>query len=184
MATCVSCDRWYEHPKRGGQKYCSSICHFRYLAQIDDGCWSWGGNHNHAGYGFFVTGGRGMRVLAHRFSYEAYKEPIPEGLCVLHHCDNPGCIKPSHLFAGTRLDNMQDCVKKGRNSPPPRPPYHFEDTNNWKHGDSHYCAKVDEEAVRFIRSSCEKGTVLARRFGVAKSAISAIRKRKTWKHVP
>jgi hypothetical protein len=71
-------------------------------------CWTWLAGKYGSGYGQF-RGGR-----AHRFAYKDKIGPIPSGLLVLHHCDNPGCVNPSHLFLGTQQDNMDDKYAKGR----------------------------------------------------------------------
>lgn len=81
-------------------------------------CWQWlGGTTNHTRgiqfrYGRLRVGGR--YALAHRISYGLANGPIPEGLIVMHACDNPLCVNPAHLVAGTQQDNMQDCLQKGR----------------------------------------------------------------------
>ena len=78
-----------------------------------DGCWEWTAGNNGHGYGW-ATRYRQLSVAAHRFSWEMHFGPIPPGLIVCHHCDNPPCVRPDHLFVGTYKDNMQDCVRKGR----------------------------------------------------------------------
>lgn len=75
-------------------------------------CWPWLGASNQEGYGRFKH--RSQLVLAHRFSYEDSIGPIPDGQLVLHHCDNPHCVNPSHLFVGDYSDNALDMYAKGR----------------------------------------------------------------------
>lgn len=77
------------------------------------GCVEWIGARNADGYGLTRT--EGKQRLAHRVSYERSNGVIPDGLCVLHRCDNPPCLNPDHLFVGTRGDNAKDCTAKGRN---------------------------------------------------------------------
>src|SRR5713101_4375739 len=77
-------------------------------------CWIWTGSRTGtSGYGKCSVG-NGKEVSAHRRSWELENGEIPKGLWVLHHCDNKICVNPSHLFLGTRSDNMKDAVKKGR----------------------------------------------------------------------
>ena len=81
-----------------------------------ESCWLWTGPVDRKGYG--LHGGRG---LAHRISWEmANGRAVPEGLFVLHHCDNPPCVNPAHLYDGTHQDNVNDMVARGRNHIPPR----------------------------------------------------------------
>jgi len=77
-----------------------------------DYCWLWSGATNDKGYGFLNVDGR--CVKAHRFSWEIFKGPIPDGLNVLHKCDVRNCVNTNHLFLGTQQDNMKDMVKKNR----------------------------------------------------------------------
>ena len=73
-------------------------------------CWIWTGWRNALGYG--ISGNVGGFQLAHRLSYSVFKGPIPKGLCVLHKCDVPQCVNPTHLYAGTKKDNMRDIRKR------------------------------------------------------------------------
>jgi hypothetical protein len=82
--------------------------------KTDAGCWEWPGWVNRQGYS--VLSYRSTNVRGHRLAYMLWKGPIVDGMFVCHHCDNRRCINPEHLFIGTRSDNTQDCLSKGRHS--------------------------------------------------------------------
>jgi hypothetical protein len=75
-------------------------------------CWEWNGARTSSGYGSFKF--KGKRYVASRASWEIHFGQVPSGLYVCHHCDNPGCVRPDHLFIGTSSDNMLDASSKGR----------------------------------------------------------------------
>jgi len=131
-------------------------------------CLWWTGGAAHGGYGQFSIKGQGCG--AHRYSYERHYGPFDKSLCVLHKCDNPGCVNPKHLFLGTVQDNMDDKIKKGRQ---PR-------------GATHSRAKLSEENVLDIRRLGAEGVMgleLSDRFKVSSSAIYAILTRRAWAHL-
>lgn len=75
-------------------------------------CWVWKASRKENGYGQFFVNRR--PVYAHRYAYAATHGEVPEGLRVLHKCDNPPCVRPDHLFVGTAQDNANDAIAKGR----------------------------------------------------------------------
>lgn len=79
-----------------------------------DGCWPWTGSHGTTGYGQLQIGGQ--KIGAHRRAWELTFGPIPEGMYICHHCDNPPCVRPDHLYVGTASDNNHDAVVRGRRS--------------------------------------------------------------------
>lgn len=89
----------------------------RFFAKVakGDGCWLWTGATHRNGYGSFKLRG-GRQVRAHRFSWELARGPVPDGLSVLHRCDNRRCVRPEHLFVGTQRENLSDMVAKGRSA--------------------------------------------------------------------
>jgi len=126
------------------------------------GCWLWTAGKLGKGYGQFL-GNSGV-ISAHRFSYELHYGKIPKGMYICHHCDNPLCVKPDHLFLGTPRDNVMDCIKKGRfNSP---------------YGESHWWAKLSNEQVTEIKERAKNGGIALRRmapeYGVSDQCIYEI----------
>lgn len=138
-----------------------------------DECWIWkGAKRGKTTYGLCIF--RGKKQSAHRVSYQINIGPIPEGLEICHRCDNPSCVNPAHLFAGTHTDNMRDMSRKGRN------PAFF------KQGERHPLSKLTKEKVLDIRRLIRAGMPLraiAERHGVSEPAISYINTGETWSHV-
>lgn len=169
------------------QVYCSSRCSFlgRRVAR-DTECIEWTGSVV-GGYGVLSVnaGEKRKLVLAHRFAYELFKGPIPNGLCVCHACDNPLCTNPDHLFLGTLADNNRDRSNKGRSG---RRAFTEEDLKKYSdmnRGERNNSAKLTEEKVRAIRQlhGIETVKTIAKKFGVSESAIKSIFQGRTWAHV-
>lgn len=133
-------------------------------------CWEWKAAKVGIGYGHF--GVEGKLKLAHRMSYQfASGKKIPDGMCVLHTCDNPGCVNPQHLVLGTIQENNQDKARKKRSS--------------W--GEKASTAKLTRKQVQEIRELYKPWVVstrkLATKYGLGKSAIWRIISRQSWDNV-
>ena len=147
-----------------------------------DGCWEWTASRLPQGYGQFWDKGKMRR--ASRIAWELTNGPIPPGLHVCHRCDNPPCVRPSHLFLGTHQENMADRESKGRT--PPRPPQPRPERRARGAAHPRTATKLDGSRVRGIRALAAVGVVqtdLANWYGVDQAAISRIVTRRNWRHV-
>lgn len=132
----------------------------------DSACWEWGGHRQRKGYGT-----AGLLGLAHRVAWQVSCGAIPDGLCVLHHCDNPPCCNPAHLFLGTVQDNNADRDKKGRCRA------------GAKRGEENPMSKLTEAGVRCIRELAKQGKTaneIARRMKMSRQQINRIIRRERW----
>lgn len=132
-----------------------------------DGCWGWNGATNEFGYGFLRHKKQTLR--AHRVSWQLENGEIPDGLGVLHRCDNPACSRPDHLFLGSNDDNIADKVRKNRHAK----------------GVAFPIAKLNQQSATTIRSMYATGIfqrVIAKKFGVCQQTVSSIIAGKTWKN--
>lgn len=118
-------------------------------------------------------------MLAHRVSWILTNGVIPDGICVLHSCDNPPCVNPSHLWLGTKADNNRDKEEKGRGKPPP-----YWLVKNHRSGEDHPFAKLTlfqvEEIKWLYASGGHTMRSLGRRYGVNSSHVSRIISGEKW----
>jgi len=111
---CVNCNEKFVGKGRT-RNYCSTKCKILHnVKKTELSCWEWQGELHPNGYAYTTTYETRKREHAHRVSYRIFKGEIPKGLYICHHCDNPKCINPDHLWAGTAKENMQDAKRKGR----------------------------------------------------------------------
>ena len=127
---------------------------------VSDGCWIWTGGTTSFGYGTIYNGNfdntlrQYAKIGAHRVSYEIHHGKIPHGLCVLHKCDVPACVNPSHLFLGTKRENMLDKISKDR---------------------CNLTTKLTESDVIEIRLDNGTQRAIALKYGVCQATISMIK---------
>jgi hypothetical protein len=135
------------------------------------GCKEWQGSRNKVGWHGQWRNLAGQIELTHRAAWRLFVGDIPDGMFVLHKCDNPACVNPEHLFLGTQKANMHDMWTKGRGKP------------GVSKGEKHGMSKLTAELVREIRSSKESGVALSHRLGVSPTTICDVRKHRIWNHV-
>lgn len=134
-------------------------------------CWPYKGRCFVKSKGGRMTYGRvelnKQRLRVHRAVWMIVHGDIPDGLCVLHSCDNPLCCNPSHLFLGTQADNIRDKMEKGR--------------HRVVYGEDCGSSKITREIAQQIREIKGTQRAIAARFGLSQGAVHAIRTGKTWK---
>lgn len=164
------CTKHYQRYKKTGstnpQRCADGTPEERFWRFVDkkekNQCWNWTGVKG--------SGERGRLkinykfITAYRFSYELHKGEIPDGLFVLHSCDNPSCVNPDHLFVGTQKDNLDDREAKNRRL-------------TWAVNDSP-CKKITDEVVVEIRSLNITHSEISKKFGISQSLVSMIKSNK------
>ena len=132
----------------------------------ENGCWIvTSHSKSAAGYAQYMVNGK--TKYWHRKAYETFVGPIPAGMFVCHHCDEPACINWEHLFLGTHSDNIKDAYRKGRVHPPSQ-------------------RKLSEQQAKEIlarRNRGEGGSMLAREYNIAPQTVCNIYKGRSWKHL-
>lgn len=136
--------------------------------KLNSDCWEWMGSRNkgNRGYGQFWIGH--TFVGAHRFSYELHHGKIPDGLEVCHHCDNPACVNPDHLFLGTHKENEEDKKSKNRQA---------------RGKAVVHQNKINENDVVNIRNSAKSYDEISKEYGISSAMVYYIKSRRSWKWV-
>lgn len=134
-------------------------------------CWLWQGAINQNGYGIFKpqVNNHGVSMYAHRLSYYYHTGRMPDK-CILHRCDNPLCVRPSHLRSGTRQENQEDMRQKGRAC----------------RGEKKHSARLSEKDIRQIikrLKTREKQAPIARDYDISASVISRINSGTAWSFI-
>lgn len=187
---CAQCSNEYKRNRKYGKaqwelsKYCGFKCtgianavkisnsrpelkvKFENNFSKTDGCWVWKGTID--GYGYGVIDYIGKRYRAHVLSLEFDGRPVPKGMLGCHHCDNPSCVNPSHIYPGTQKDNANDAVSRKRLA----------------FGERNFNAKLSESDVLEIRNiSGHSPTAISKIYGVSRQTISKIINREIWRHL-
>jgi len=139
-----------------------------HVRKTANGCWECNLAKVGIGYAKMTISGKSFR--AHRVAYELFKGEIPEGMFILHDCDNPSCVNPEHLHLGTQTENMRERSQRGR-APT---------------AEKNHNTKLTEEKAARIKNSLRSGVgirKLSREYGVARNAISNIRDGRAWAYV-
>lgn len=156
--------------RRDLNSFLGQVDNFLKRVNMTNGCWNWVGSTTQGDYGFHKFYGKAWR--AHRLSYHLFLGNFDKSLDVCHTCDNPRCVRPSHLFLGTTRDNIQDMINKGR----------YKGVT----GSMNPRAKLTEEKVKEIRRLRQSGmglSELSERFNANYYTINNIVNRWSWKHV-
>lgn len=142
---------------------------------IGKGCWVWNAGNN-GSYGKYYSSSLCKNISAHRFSYLIHNGELENGKVIMHKCDTPLCVNPSHLVQGTYKENLDDCKLKGRFSKDTElKEYRRRAVKKW--------AKLTEKDIPVIRNRILKGDYykdIAGDYGVTLANISAIANNRSW----
>ena len=207
IKNCLTCNKefdvWLSHANR--RKNCSWSCRNKYkkgkishlnfyntatveqkwnrlillfnnhVIKTKDGCWSWKGTLNRRGYGKLKWNNKDL--TAHRASWMIHYGPIPDGMFVCHHCDTPICTRPTCLFLGTAQDNVNDMIKKGRQS--------ITSYLNIKGRIPHNRTITEEQAIEIKKRLKKNETTdqISKELFIGKQIIYNIKYGKSWRHI-
>jgi hypothetical protein len=181
---CASCGASFARDKRctwkhwEKAKFCSRECYgkanarrledirlpmlekFSQQVRVTDGCWEWTGLKDKDGYGLFPY--MGIQHRANKIALELDGRPVPTGMYACHHCDNPPCVRPDHLYPGTPKQNMADAVARKRMNPK---------------------TKLTADEVRAIRREVGTHEQIAKTFNISRANVSLIREGRTWRNL-
>lgn len=135
-----------------------------------DGCWMWTGCKSDFGHGQVRIDNINSR--AHRVSWEWHNGPIPKGQCVLHKCDVPACVNPDHLFLGTKKDNTQDMMRKGRNK--------YISHRGEKSGVARLSRAQVEQIKKEYKPGSNTQSEIGKKYGIGQSHVSQIIRGAIW----
>ena len=148
---------------------------FYQFVEKSGSCWIWKGSKIIGKFGYGIFWFKGKHYYAHRISFAIDKKIDPGPKLVLHSCDNPICVNPSHLFLGTDYDNIHDCMKKGRLN-------HANQT-----GEKNNNSKLTEDIVTRVKNRWKNGGVLQKDlaliFHVSRATICMVLKGNRWSHL-
>lgn len=151
---------------------------------LTDRCWPWPRKLDATGRGRIWWNGRLM--LAHRFMWTVLRGQIPDGRILCHTCDNPACVNPSHLYAGTHADNMRDMRERGRSMAKRHPELARAlgvaagRANTWSRGAGNPKARLTAEQASAIRMDKRPTRLVAAEYGVERTTIQRIRRGTLW----
>ena len=175
------CTKHYQRARAHGTPEATNRSHAPLLERLwrridvrePNDCWPWTGSTVRGGYGSIQLGGAGSKgSVAHRALWIELNGPIPDGLVLMHRCDNPPCCNPRHLRLGTPKENTLDMMTKGR-----RVTCVLNGENNGK-------SKLTAEKVRYIRANATRGwTALSNELGLDYTTVRMAGLGKSWRHV-